>query len=174
MQIFEDGDDLGSVELGLRNGEAVDGAKVGEELSAAHKLQHHVKVAIVLGGAVEVDLQMGAGLVALTMKGWLIELRMQHSDIMWSTCLSRIISAFFRIFIATYFLLWISLARRTRPNEPTRATAPRYLCPGSASPHNPTVSISSAAATLHLSFSFLTYILCLSSFYFTISFTQQL
>ena len=53
-----------------------------------------------------------------TIKGWVIEAKIEFSERTWSVCLRRIISAFLRIFKATYLLVSLFRANLTRPNEP--------------------------------------------------------
>lgn len=56
--------------------------------------------------------------IFLTMKGWLIEAKIEFSESTWSTCLRRIISAFLSILRATTFLDYLCLASFTLPKDP--------------------------------------------------------
>lgn len=56
MQVIKDGDDLRGIELGLRDGERVDGPEVSEQFAAADELQYHVQVPVVLCRTVQVHL----------------------------------------------------------------------------------------------------------------------
>jgi hypothetical protein len=67
----------------------------------------------------------------LTRNGWSILERMLFSEITWSTWRSLIMSAFFRRFIAKNSPVFLCLARRTRPNDPTitsKLVETRQLC----------------------------------------------
>ena len=65
---------------------------------------------------------------SVTKKGWSISARIVFSEITWSTCLSLIMSAFFRRFIAKYSPDFLFLASMTRPKEPGKVKIVAFTC----------------------------------------------
>ena len=97
--------------------------------------------------AIHIDLNHYA--THLTIKGWEIEPRIEHSAMMWSTCFRRMISAFLRIFIARYFLVRVSFISLTRPKEPEMVRGSINLFPRSGRSRNPPALASLAVAVLY-------------------------